>query len=210
MKIFKVLFTTSFILLLSINSFGQQKERKKIKGSLSKGTIESQFDYIYVKSFTYKNTKSVKMGDLQKIKSNVLDSINTLKKELNNTKQVVQTQGKEINNLKSDLKTTNDNLTIVTKEKDGIKFLGFPMTKTGYNTILWSIITGLLVFLLFFIYRFKASNAITKQANELLTDTEAEFENYKAKALEREQKVRRELQDELNKQKYSSKKPKKE
>jgi flagellar motility protein MotE (MotC chaperone) len=210
MKIFKVLFTTSIILLLSINSYSQKKERKKIKGSLTEGTIESQFDYIYVKSFTYKNTKSVKMGDLQKIKSNVLDSINTLKKELNETKLVVQTQEKEINSLKSDLKTTNDNLTIVTKEKDGIKFLGFPMTKTGYNTILWSIITGLLVFLLFFIYRFKASNTITKQANALLADTEAEFENYKAKALEREQKVRRELQDELNKQKYSSKKAKKE
>ena len=150
------------------------------------------------------------MGDLQKIKSNVLDSINTLKKELAETKLVVQTQDKEINNLKSDLKTTNDNLTIVTKEKDGIKFLGFPMTKTGYNTILWSIITGLLAFLLFFIYRFKASNTITKQANALLADTEAEFENYKSKSLEREQKVRRELQDELNKQKYSSKKTKNE
>jgi len=210
MKIFKVLFTTALILLISINSYSQQKERKKIKGSLNEGSIESQFDYIYVKSFTYKNTKSVKMGDLQKIKSNVLDSINTLKKELNNTKQVVQTQEKEINSLKTDLKTTNDNLTIVTKEKDGIKFLGFPMTKTGYNTILWSIITGLLAFLLFFIYKFKASNTITKHSNAQLADTEAEFENYKAKALEREQKVRRELQDELNKQKYSSKKTKKE
>ncbi len=210
MKIFKVLFTTSIILLLSINSYSQQKERKKIKGSLNEGTIESQFNYIYAKSYSYKDTKSVKKGDLQKIKSNVLDSINTLKKELNDTKQVVLAQNTEINSLKSDLKITNDNLTIVTKEKDGIKFLGFPMTKKGYNTILWSIITGLLVFLLFFIYRFKASNAITKQSNALLVDTEAEFEDYKAKALEREQKVRRELQDELNKQKYSSKKGKKE
>lgn len=210
MKIFKVLFTTSLILLLSINSYSQKKGSKKYKGSLNKGTIESQFDYIYVKSYSYKDTKSVKVADFQKIKSNVLDSINTLKKELSNTKQIVQTQGSEINNLKSDLKTTNDNLTIVTKEKDGIKFLGFPMTKSGYNTILWSIITGLLVFLVFFIYRFKASNSITKQANSLLADTEAEFEHYKATALEREQKVRRELQDELNKQKYSSKKGKKE
>ncbi len=210
MKIFKVLFVTSFILFLSINSYGQTKERKKINGSLNKGTIESQFDYIYVKSYSYKDTKSVKKGDLQKIKANVLDSISTLKKELTDTKQVVQTQNTEINSLKSDLKTTNDNLTIVTKEKDEIKFLGFPMTKTGYNTLLWSIITGLLVFLLFFIFRFKASNTITKQANGLLTETEEEFETYKATALEREQKVRRELQDELNKQKYSSKKSKKE
>ena len=38
---------------------------------------------------------------------------------------------------------------------------------------------------------------------------EKEFEAYKAKALEREQKVRRELQDELNKQKYAAKKTKK-
>lgn len=210
MKIFKVLFATSFILFLSIYSYGQTKERKKINGSLNKGTIESQFDYIYVKSYSYKDTKSVKKGDLQKIKANVLDSISTLKKELTDTKQVVQTQNTEINSLKSDLKTTNDNLTIVTKEKDEIKFLGFPMTKTGYNTLLWSIITGLLVFLLFFIFRFKASNAITKQANGLLAETEEEFETYKATALEREQKVRRELQDELNKQKYSSKKSKKE
>ena len=210
MKIFKVLFATSFILLLSLNSYGQTKERKKIKGSLNKGTIESQFDYIYVKSYSYKDTKSVKKGDLQKIKANVLDSISTLKKELTDTKQVVQTQNTEINSLKSDLKTTNDNLTIVSKEKDEIKFLGFPMTKIGYNTLLWSIITGLLVFLVFFIFRFKASNAITKQANGLLTETEEEFEIYKATALEREQKVRRELQDELNKQKYSSKKSKKE
>lgn len=210
MKIFKVLFVTSLLLFLSINSYGQKKEVKKIKGSLNEGTIESQFDYIYAKSYSYKDTKSVKKGDLQKIKSNVLDSINTLKKELNDTKQVVTAQNSEINSLKTDLKTTNDNLTGVTKEKDNIKFLGFPMTKSGYNTILWSIITGLLVFLLFFIYRFKASNTITKQANTLLADTETEFETYKATALEREQKVRRELQDELNKQKYSSKKSKKE
>lgn len=210
MKIFKVLFVTSLLLFLSINSYGQKKEVKKIKGSLNEGTIESQFDYIYAKSYSYKDTKSVKKGDLQKIKSNVLDSINILKKELNDTKQVVTAQNSEINSLKTDLKTTNDNLTGVTKEKDNIKFLGFPMTKSGYNTILWSIITGLLVFLLFFIYRFKASNTITKQANTLLADTETEFETYKATALEREQKVRRELQDELNKQKYSSKKSKKE
>lgn len=210
MKIFKVLFVTSLLLFLSINSYGQKKEVKKIKGSLNEGTIESQFNYIYVKSYSYKDTKSVKKGDLQKIKSNVLDSINTLKKELNDTKQVVTAQNSEINSLKTDLKTTNDNLTGVTKEKDNIKFLGFPMTKSGYNTILWSIITALLVFLLFFIYRFKASNTITKQANTLLADTETEFETYKATALEREQKVRRELQDELNKQKYSSKKSKKE
>ena len=136
--------------------------------------------------------------------------MNSLKTELTEIKNVVATQSKEINDLKSNLKTTNDNLTDVTKEKDNIKFIGMPMTKASYNTLLWSVIFGLLILLLVFIFKFKTSNAITKQANALLADTETEFDTYKATSLEREQKVRRELQDELNKKKYSTKKGKKE
>jgi hypothetical protein len=83
------------------------------------------------------------------------------------------------------------------------------MTKSAYNGLLWTIIFSLVGLLLFFIFRFRSSNSITVQAKTLLNDTEKEFEAYKAKALEREQKVRRELQDELNKQKYDAKKGKK-
>ena len=132
-----------------------------------------------------------------------------LKKDLIDTKKLVEVQGEEIKRLKSDLLTTNDNLTAVTKEKDNIKFLGIPMTKASYNSLLWTIIFSLVALLLFFIFRFKSSNTITIQSKNLLSDTEKEFEAYKAKALEREQKVRRELQDELNKQKYDAKKGKK-
>ena len=147
----------------------------------------------------------VKKTFFHKIKGNVLDSLKSLKNELSNTKQLVDKQNTEISSLKSDLKTTNDNLTEVTKEKDSIKFLGFPMTKSGYNSFLWSVISGLVILLLFFIYKFKNSNTITSQANQSLAETEEEFNSFKTIALEREQKVRRELQDELNKQKSSAK-----
>lgn len=66
---------------------------------------------------------------------------------------------------------------------------------------MWSIIGGLFVLLLFFIYKFKNSNAVTKQAKKSLEETEEEFEEHRKIALEREQKVRRQLQDEINKQK---------
>ena len=132
-----------------------------------------------------------------------------LKKDLGDTKKLVEVQGNEIKSLKSDLEETNNNLTSVTQEKDNIKFLSIPMTKASYNSLLWTIIFSLVALLLFFIFRFKSSNSITVQARDLLSDTEKEFEAYKAKALEREQKVRRELQDELNKQKYTDKKGKK-
>jgi uncharacterized integral membrane protein len=179
--------------------YSQEDQNNTPKPSLDNGTIESQFDYLYRKSSTYQEYKVVKQTFYYKIKKNVLDSLKLLKNELATTKQVVTAQNTEVNELKGALKTTNDNLTNVTKEKDNIKLLGISLTKTSYNTILWSIIIGLVLFLLFFIYRFKNSNSVTKQANKSLAEIEEEFFAFKTIALEREQKVRRELQDEINK-----------
>lgn len=209
MKKFITALSFFFFLFISSAVLGQETQNNEPKPSLDNGTIESQFDYLYRKSSSYQEYKVVKKTFYQKIKGNVLDSMQGLKKDLTDTKKLVEVQGNEIKNLKSDLETTNDNLIAVTKEKDNIKFLGFPMTKSSYNSLLWTIIFSLVALLLFFIFRFKSSNSITVQAKALLADTEKEFEAYKAKALEREQKVRRELQDELNKQKYDTKKGKK-
>lgn len=209
MKKFITVLSFTFVLAFSSAVFGQVEEQTGPKPSLDNGTIESQFDYLYRKSSSYQEYKVVKKTFYQKIKGNVLDSMQALKKDLGDTKKLVEVQASEIKSLKADLLTTNNNLTSVTKEKDNIKFLGIPMTKSAYNSLLWTIIFSLVALLLFFIFRFRSSNAITVQARDLLSDTEKEFEAYKAKALEREQKVRRELQDELNKQKYAAKKGKK-
>jgi hypothetical protein len=209
MKKFITVLSFTFFLFISSAVLGQESETNTPKPSLDNGTIESQFGYLYRKSSSYQEYKVVKKTFYQKIKGNVLDSMQALKKDLVDTKKLVEVQGNEIKSLKSDLLTTNDNLVSVTKEKDDIKFLGMPMTKASYNSLLWTIIFSLVALLLFFIFKFKSSNTITVQSKNLLNDTEKEFEAYKAKALEREQKVRRELQDELNKQKYDAKKGKK-
>jgi len=66
---------------------------------------------------------------------------------------------------------------------------------------MWGIIGVLAVLWLFFAYKFKSSNSITKEANTKLAETEQEFEEHRKRALEREQQVRRKLQDEINKNK---------
>ena len=75
------------------------------------------------------------------------------------------------------------------------------LSKGLYNIMLWSIIGVLLLLVFTFIYKFKTSNSITKAAKKSLEETEQEFEEHRRVALEREQKVRRQLQDEINKQK---------
>ena len=79
--------------------------------------------------------------------------------------------------------------------------LGMPMSKGSYATFMWSIIAVLIVFLALFVYRFKNSNAVTKNAEAALIDLENEFKEHRTMALEREQKVMRKLLDERNKQK---------
>ncbi len=209
MKLYKFLISLLLLLFVTTIVVSQNNTTKEKEGSLTSGSIESQFDYLYKKSpkWTDPNTgqryKTVKVNNLFKFKNNVIDSLKLGRKNLFETQKIVTTQKSEIGALKLELGTTNESLTSVTKEKDSIRFLGIPLSKSGYNTILWSIIAGLAALLAFFIIRFKRSNTITVTANNGKDEIEAEYEDYRQKAIEREQKLRRELQDELNKQKYA-------
>ena len=101
------------------------------------------------------------------------------------------------------LEDTTKNLAGVTEEKDSMSFLGILVSKGTYNTILWTVIAGLLGLLLFFIYKFRRSNILTQDAKTALTEVEEEYEDHRRRALEREQRISRQLQDEINKYKKS-------
>lgn len=174
--------------------------------SLDKGTIDSQFEYIFKKSGNFKGTngqayEAVKSASLVKLKGNVLDSLNTTYKKLKDSEKTVGEQAKEISSLKSNLADTETTLANTNKEKDSMALFGIQMSKTNYNVLMWAIIGTLLIFLFVFVYKFKNSNSVTRNAKLKLDELEMEFEEHRRNALEREQKVRRQLQDEINKQK---------
>lgn len=196
MKLTKLILIFAFLCTLTTNA---QKELKT--KSLSEGTIENQFEYLIKKSNRYQEFKVVKRVWLDRLKKSVNDSLNTMRKELNETKGVLIEKQSQINKLTSTLDTTNKNVTSLNNEKDNINFFGKLISKSLYNTILWSIIAGLLVALVLYILRFSRSNTITKESKDSFTELEREFENHKHRSLEREQVLRRKLQDELNKQK---------
>lgn len=200
-------FLISFISLFLITSFGHAQEEQE--GSLNSGTIESQFEFLYKKSGRYQDYRVIKINQLLKFRNNVYDSLKVGKEKLNAEQAIVVEQKNKIDSLNLELQNTNENLTAVTEEKDSIKLLGMQMSKAGYNTLLWSIIALLTGALLFFIAKFKRSNVITIEAKQAKSEIEEEYEAHRQRALEREQKLRRELQDELNKQKYAQQAAKK-
>ena len=206
MKTAKIILTLLLCMSTIGTIFSQEEEEK---GSLNSGTIESQFDYMYKKSPRWEDYRSVKTNNLFKFKNNVIDSLKLARKIYAESQNVVGNQKKVIDSLHLKLEATKENLSAVTIEKDNINLLGIPMSKTGYNSILWTIIAALTGLLLFFIGKFKRSNAITIDAKKSKAEIEEEYESHRQRSIEREQKLRRELQDELNKQKYSEKDTKK-
>lgn len=200
MKYFKTLFLTT-LCILSFTTLIAQETTEKDKLSLNEGSIDNQFEFVIQRSNNYQEYKVVKKNWLYTLKAHTLDSLKAIHKDLADTQAIVDKQALEITELKSNLTNTKDTLDKTNLEKDSMALFGMQMSKGGYNVLMWSIIGGLFALLLLFIYKFKNSNAITKQAKKSLAETEEEFEEHRRTALEREQKVRRQLQDEINKQK---------
>ncbi|MDO7172867.1 tRNA (guanine-N1)-methyltransferase [Mariniflexile sp. AS56] len=197
---------TLLTLLFSLTLFSQTTDSEDDKLSLNSGTINNQFDYVIEKSNGWRDQrgqsyKVIKAYWLSDLKAHVLDSLQAVQKNLAATEVTVIAQAQEIEALKTSLANTQGNLDQTKDEKNNMQLFGTQMSKSGYRGLMWSVIGVLLALLLFFIYQFKNSNAVTKEAKRTLLEVEDEFEEHRKTAVEREQKVRRQLQDEINKQK---------
>ena len=202
MKGYKIL--TIAVALFAFNlQFAQDSGSQDL--SLDRGTIDSQFEYVYKKSGNYradgKRYEVVRIISLDKLRKNVIDSLEAQYKNAASLQATINGHESTIESLNKKLEATTTNLTSVTEEKDSMSFLGMMVSKVTYNSILWSIIAGLLGLMLFFMYKFRRSNILTSEAKSNLSELETEYEDHRRRALEREQKISRQLQDEINKYK---------
>ncbi|TYP72298.1 tRNA (guanine-N1)-methyltransferase [Aquimarina intermedia] len=182
-------------------SFAQEEqENMSAEEALKQANIENQFSTVIKKSGRYQEYKVVKRVWMDQLKVNTLDTLKSLENSLATSNQRIMDQEAKINELQQTLSTTNQNLASITEEKDNMSFLGIAMTKASYKTMMWAFVAIILVLLGFFIFKYKNSNAVTLEAKKNLAETETEFEDHRRRALEREQKVMRKLQDEINKQ----------
>ncbi|WP_149276053.1 tRNA (guanine-N1)-methyltransferase [Pareuzebyella sediminis] len=202
MKGYKILLIIMAFLTYSQN-YAQEGEEQE--PSLDRGTIESQFDFIYNKSGNYraegKRYEVVRTISLDQLRQNVIDTLNSYNERAAELKNTISEHESTISSLNNKLEETTNNLAAVTEEKDSMSFLGIMTSKGTYNAILWTVIGSLLLLLLIFIYKFRNSNILTQEAKSNLAELETEYEDHRRRALEREQKISRQLQDEINKYK---------
>ena len=183
-----------FIILLVISVFSSIAQEND---------LENQFDEVLKKSNNYQEYKVIKKVEINALKKNVLDTVSALEQKIASSSIEIEEQKNTISSLNTELETTKNELAVSKKKETGIELLGVLTNKTTYNTLLFSLI-GILLFTIFVLfYKFKNSNSVTKSTLTKISETEEELDTFRQKSIEREQQIRRKLQDEINKNKDS-------
>ena len=173
--------------------------------SINEGTIDQQFEFAIKRSNNWQEFEVIKKTWMRQLRASVNDSIAKAKQEMAASLKTIDAQKAQINTLQEDLSKANGQITTLDEEKASISFFGALIDKGLYQTIMWCIVGGLVALLAFFILKFKNSHVLTRDAKFRLEEIEKEYEDHRRTALEREQKVRRQLQDEINKNRALSK-----
>tara|TARA_R110002073_G_scaffold325507_1_gene504587 strand:+ start:1791 stop:2363 length:573 start_codon:yes stop_codon:yes gene_type:complete len=181
----------TFILLLtflfSLNSFSQENTNY----------LDNQFREVYKKSNNYLEYKVILKKDFGNLHNAVLDSIKNFNKQLESKNILINSQKTTIDLLEKEKKETTTKLNEALHKVNSISLFGMQLSKRLYSVILFAIIIALLVSLIYFIFKFNNSDVITLAAKNNLEDVEDEFNSFRKKSIEREQKLRRQLQDEI-------------
>jgi preprotein translocase subunit SecF len=189
------------ILVVLITSAMFSQTNKKL---IDTGSVANQFDYLIKESSRYQDYKVIKINWIEQLKTNMLDSLKADKIKLKENYNTILAQQATIDSLKNNTNKLQQTLTTLENEKENVSFLGVSLSKSMFKTTVYLIIVALGLLLALFIFKFKQSNTITLQAKQNLKELESEFEEHRKVAIEREQKVRRQLQDEINKNKKDS------
>lgn len=163
--------------------------------------IATQFDYILQKSESYQDLKIVKRKLIESLQRDVLRSLSKIETELNSSKTTLSEQQSQIQSLQAKMTSLNAALSTYTNAGPTVTFLGIEFNQKVFATTFALLLFGSVALVLFFALRYKKSNAVSAHSKSVLAELEEEYQNYKQKSIEREQKISRLLQDEINKQK---------
>ena len=162
-------------------------------------TLEGVFQQLIDRSGAWQNFKMLDRGKLAAFQRSMTDSINGVRSQLVAEKQKVKENEATIKELNDKITEIQAALDQTKDQKDSVSFFGALVSKGLYNTIMWGIVLALASLLVLYIYKFSNGNVVTKKSINDLNELQEEYENYRKAAIEREQKVSRQLKDEINK-----------
>jgi phosphatidate phosphatase PAH1 len=169
------------------------------RGSLNEGSLDSQFIYLNRISKSQEDFKLVRRRNLDLIRQNVLDTLKAIRVETTNLRLERDKLAQQLQTVNDSLAQTKVTLEETLTEKKTLSFLGMRVSAVTYNLIIIGIIVLLGVLLAFSLFKLSHNNLTTREAKDALNSLQEEFDQHRKKSIEKEQKLMRQLQDEINK-----------
>lgn len=181
------------LLLISTNTVAQTN-------TAVADSIDKQFEEMIESSNNFKERnvryKVIKLFKIRDLRAETQKQVNRLSEEIGTLNEKNEQQAQELVQIEDKLETSNANLEKAEKSKDEFTWLGMQVQKGFYQNVVYGIIILLVVVLLFLIVRYRNNKAVTIDSKKKLEEMEADFDDYRKKALETQQKLGRQLQDE--------------
>lgn len=157
--------------------------------------------------FLYLKSKSQSYGAYKVVKESVLDGVWKIANDTIAAKEAAITRAQSnINQLKAELnksiedyKAKEKSMEEIMHSSTHINVIGIDFNKGTFITTVAVVVAGLLVMLGLVIGRMKLQSNALSERNLAVSALTHEFEEYKQRAMERQTKLSRELQDERNK-----------
>jgi preprotein translocase subunit SecF len=156
---------------------------------LDTATLRQQLDYMNERMNIYNGYRAVRDDIFLKMNKNSLDSLIAAKREISQLESTLGTTRSEMASLEQTLQQTIGDRDLAIKNKNSMSFIGIPMNKALYNSIIWIIVLALVVLLVILFLMFKRSFVVTRQTSKDLEETREEFETYRQQSRERYEKL---------------------
>jgi len=181
-----------FFWVLSPTVVGQTLQQKLMTSSL-----DSQFVYLNLQSRSQDASfKIIRKTNLDIIRRNVKDSLNTYRKQIVELKNNASSSVENIQSLKDSINNLSSSLAQEVKKTDSISFLGMDFAKGSYHTMVWTIILVLGAAFFGTLFAFRKAKVDTEESKTTVDELQEELQTLRKKTMEREQLLKRQLLDE--------------
>lgn len=182
------------ILLSPVISFAQETEDGK-----EPNTLQERFLYMKEKSNTYAEYKVIKGTVLDGVWKITMDSIKEQRVLIHQANNSIAELKKQLGTTQATSEGKDSTMAAMEHERTHITVLGIDAHKTAFISVVGFIFLGLLVLAALMFARLKYVTHSTREKTDAASQLSQEYEEYKRNALDKQQRLSRELQDERNK-----------
>ena len=162
-------------------------------------TLRERYLLMKTKSQNYQEYKVIKENLLDSWWNIVLDSLKAKQAAIRQSNANASKLQTELNQSMESLKTREASMQDVVHASTHIKVLGIEFDKGFFAGLVGFIILALGLTIAVIMYTLKNSRRVLKEKADLATTISNEYEEYKRKAMDKQTKLSRELQNERNK-----------